>query len=1014
MKRIVWIICAIIGLCVGEIYAQKVSNYSGIVTEVDGMELIGVTVLNTKTKQGTITDFDGKYSIKGSKGDILEFGYLGFKTKSITLSSKTTENVELEVEAQEIDEVIVTGYMDQKRSDISTAITSVNVDALGKSGSASVLESMQGQISGLQIISDDGSPAGNVTFRLRGTNSLTGGTQPLFVIDGVAQPITDSDDGSNPLAGLNPNDIASMEVLKDAAAAAIYGAEGSNGVVIITTKTGQAGKLKVNISASTGFNFVPKNPMELLSPEEYARRRYSENTDNASWQKIVEEEYWNDPSKYVNWVDEITQPSQRHELSTSFSGGGKTTTYLMSVGYQDNQGLIILNDYKRLSARINLNQKVSTNGSITGNFSYSSTIEKNPMQDGLYRKALLTDPFLFSRTATEQEIEQGNENINYRDPTVNITNGDVRKATESISGNLRFQYKLWKDLTFNTQISAMTKKNDSYQVMDEFTTIGRYSDGKITVGEGQALNWAYLAQLTYNKLMAKKHKLGAFVAFESRYDNSEYYSQIGTNFVDLDLGKFSLKNAQNIQPPVYNFSDNTSLSYLGRITYDYKSRYVVNASLRLDGSSKFGSNNKYALFPAVSAAWRVEQEDFMKDVDFLASWKLRASYGETGNKQIPSYTSLPLLNYDYVNFGGSNETSASLLRLANEGLKWETSKEFNVGTDISFFNSRLSFTGDFYRKRISDMLLEVVLPQASGFNTAWKNAGEMQNLGWEFSASATPFLTRNFRWSTNFNISFNKNKVISLDKGQYEQFYSSGADFGNDVLLRVGNPVGIYYGYIEDGVYNNQEELDNSADDPNKALGRTKIIDTNNDGVIDQYDRVPIANVTPIHYGGWGNTFAYKGLELYVFLRWSYGNDQINANLQAMGNAGSLNTNCMKDAYYHAWTEDNPMNDYRNRYEVNDPYKTYLTSRYVEDGSFLSLSTVQLSYRIPSELIKRFKLTNLQINLRGSNLAMWTNYTGFNPEANNGKGTAKKIAPALDNSAYPRPITALLSLDIGF
>ncbi len=1013
MKRLLFIFLAL--CCVITATAQEKIQYTGVVKDELGAPLIGVTIINPATNTGTTTNTKGEFAYSATSGSTLQFSYLGYESVEVKLASRTLLNIFLKMDSKEIDDIVVTGYMSQRRSDISTAVSSVDMEAISKSGASHVLDAMQGQVSGVQIISDDGSPAGNVTFRIRGTSSLTGGTQPLFVIDGVPQPVTDATDdseGTNPLAGINPDDIQSMEVLKDAAASAIYGAEGSNGVVIITTKSGQAGKARLNLAVRYGLSVIPKNNMEVLSPEEYAIRRYEQSPTNADWQRIVENEEWNDSSKWTDWVDELTQIAERKEVSASISGGSEKLTYMLSLGYQKNEGVFITNVFDRFTTRLNLTHKVNDKLTLTTNLNYYYTIEENPMQSGLYRKAILADPFMLFRGTTDDEEEE-EADVNFRNPLINIQGGDVQKFNQQLSGNLRLQYKITKDLSFITSASATTKTYDYYSIMSDMTTTGRYTSGKITVTDTEASNWVYLAQLQYNKTINRDHRISAFVAFEARDNKSDTYSQSATNFNDLDIGEYSIANAGSYSSPTYNYSSNSSLSQIGRVSYDYKRRYMFNASIRRDGTSKFAADHKYAIFPAVSGAWRVDQESWMKPVKQINSLKVRASYGVTGNSQIASYTSLSLLSMGYVAFGdGSQEVSTSLSGIANGDLKWETSQEYNAGFDLSMFKNRLEFTTDVYYKIVSDMLLSTALPTSSGFSSSWKNAGKMENRGIEFAITARPIVKKNFKWTSAFNISFNRNKVLELDGDQYEQYYSSGAGFGNDVLLRVGMSSGIYYGYIEDGVYNTQEELDNTPEDTNKALGRTRIIDTNGDGTIDTNDRVPIANVTPIHTGGWGNTFNYKNLEFYVFMRWSYGGNQINCNLQDMGNPATTYTNCLRDAWYNAWTEDNPENNYRKRSETNDPYSGYLTTRYVEDGSFLKISTLRLSYNLPEKFVSKLGLSSVKLGVTGTNLWTITRYTGFNVEASNGSGTAKKLAPALDNSAYPVAKTILFSLDI--
>ncbi len=1015
--------------CIISVLAKSTQDYKGKVVDENYEPLIGVTVMVVGPNTGAITDIDGNFLVNASEGDKLKFSYIGFDDYVLKLKDKTDLNIVMRSSLTDLEEVVVTGYAAQKRSDISTAVASINMAEASKSGNSQLLEAMQGQISGVQIITDDGSPSGAMTFRIRGTNSLTGGTQPLFVIDGVPQPIiessSDEDGGVNPLAGLNMDDVASVEVLKDAAASSIYGADGSNGVVIITTKTGGKGKAKVSVNLRTGVNIAPKVPFDMQTPEEYALRMLEKDNNNKSWQNIVENQLWLDPNNYTNWTDLLVQNSIRTDLSASVAGGSEYSNYMLSAGYQYNDGLIINNDFSRANVRFNLTQKIGKKAQITGLFSYSNTNERNPQQDGLYLKSFLTDPYFGKRELTEEEGDkQDLSAYSYRSPLLNIQDAKTDKQTNDMSAQLRYEHNILKglDLTISGSISKRFYKYS--QVMGKVTNIGRLTQGKITYKDDTNTNWLFLSQLRYNKTIAKYHNISAFFAFEMKQSMMNNFSVSATGFNDLPISEYALSTALESTIPTYFYSENQTMSLLGRFTYNYRSRYLLNFSLRRDGSSKFGNNNKFALFPSVSAAWRVEQENFAKNLDWLSSLKIRSSYGETGNNQIPSYLSTPLISNGYFGVGDGSEVTSQQNRIQNNDLKWETSREYNVGFDLGVFNNRLNFTADYYNKTISDMLLETVPPQSSGFSTIWRNSGRMRNKGYEFSFISQPIKMRDFTWTSNFNISFNQNKVLELSEGQYEQLYDSKSGFGNDVLLQVGMPVGIYFGYVEDGVYNTVEELENSPTDPNKyspsyikdanGCGRVRLVDTNSDGKIDEGDRVPIANVNPVHIGGWGHTFDYKNWQLYAFFRWSYGNDQINANLYELGNAGSTFNNVISTYWDESWKPSEPENNYKTALEVNDPYGRVLTTRYVEDGSFLRFQTLRLTYSLPQQFIRRYDLSKVTCSLTASNLALWTNYSGFDPEASSGWGTAKKIAPLLDRSSYPRPFTLLFSLDVSF
>lgn len=997
----------------------QVKKVSGTIKDDTGEGLPGVTILIQGTNKGAVTDVDGKFSMSVDPKNVLVISYVGCKTKKVNVGSKTNFDIMLESDSELLDDVVVIGYGSQKRSDISTAVASVNMQDVQKSGNSQALEALQGKISGVQIISNDGSPAGGMTFRIRGTNSLTGGTQPLFVIDGVPQPISTNQETqatSNPLSFLNLKDIESMEVLKDASAAAIYGADGSNGVVLITTKKGQAGKPKINVDVKFGIDDCPSPLVEMLSPKEYAemqiyRASLGTKTDVEKWQDILDTGKYADRNYAHDWMDEILQKAYKTDVNASMSGGSETQTYMFSVGYYNTDGLLKNSKYRRFTSRLNLSQKFGKKITLSANLSYANTKENNPINDwsqtGVFLKAMNTNPFLGYVSADDTE----SDNYMSLSPLVYVDERDLEKQKDDISGKLNFEYKINNDFTFNTSYALRKGINKATSFWGPNTWFGKSEQGRIEFNYGDELNWTYEARLNYNKRI-KKHNFGAMLAYEAKQMKENRFYSKTTNFEDTTLGIYGVSGGVVTFAPQYQYGDNATLSFIGRANYSYDNRYVFTASVRRDGSSKFGKNNKYANFPALSAAWRVNEEKFMKNIEWISSLKARASFGVTGNNQFPSYQSLSSLYSTKVSFdNGTVEQVKFVGNISNDDLKWESSKQYNFGLDFSVFNNRLTFTADYYYKRIDDMLMEVNLPATSGYATAWKNAGAMENKGLELSLNAV-VLSGPLRWTSDFNISFNKNKVLELDEGQYSRYFTR--KFSNDVLLRVGQPVGIYYGYIKDGIYNSEQEILNSPQDATARLGSTKFKDLNRDGIIDQNDRSIIANVNPIHTGGWGNTFSYKNFDLYAFFRWSYGNDQINANMYELTSTiGAGSKNLLKSSYYNAWTADKPHNN-STGFVYNDAGLRSMTSEAVEDGSYLRLATLSLSYTFPAKIIKRLGLSNLKLTATGSNLWLLTRYSGFDPEANTGWGTVARLSPGYDQSPYPRPRSFMFSIDLGF
>lgn len=1003
--------------------AQQVT-ISGQVLDEKSEPLIGATINIEGTTNAVITDLEGKFTIKVLPSEKLVISYLGYKPKTITIGKNRRFDIILDPSVTEMDEVVVVGYGSQRKSDIATAVASVNIKDIVNSSSTQTLQALQGKISGVQIIPTDGSLSSGMTFRIRGVNSVTGGTQPLFVIDGVPMPtqqITneDTETVNNPLLGLNPNDIESMEILKDAAAAAIYGAKGANGVVIITTKRGTAStKPKFTFSLTGGLDMNPHIPLEVLSPEEYAKKMLDYGTYDSPnlinfWQNVVDNKGWNDPSVH-KWMDEITQVAKKYEANASISGGTKGTTYMLSLGYLNNTGIIKRSAFDRFTSRLNLNQEVDSKINIGINLSYSTSKDKNPVSDwsqsGVILNALQISPFLFYPGLADI---MNYSNINIMSPLVAVDQVDINNRYSELNGNIYFNYKILKDLTFSTSTSYRQYSMDQNKLWGSDTWYGQSERGRMEISNREENSWVYEARLQYAKSI-KKHSFSLMGAFEaSKWSMKDVYNK-ATNFEDMAVGIWGIDKGLVTYAPKYMYDSSQMVSFISRGTYTFDNKYVLNASLRIDGSSKFGANNKYGYFPAVSVAWRASEEEFIKKYDFISNLRVRTSFGMTGNNQIPSYQSLSQFENNKVVMNGNMvEIGRYPSNVTNNDLKWESQKQYNVGFDFGVLDNRFSITADFYYKRIDDMLLQVNIPSTSGYTKAWKNAGSMENKGMEFAINANWF-QGDFSWSTDFNISFYKNKILSLDKGQYQQFYDRGinAKITSDVLLRVGMPVGIYYGYISDGTYNNDTEIINGYPGPNLGLGQLKVVDVNKDGVIDSNDRTPIADVNPKHTGGIGNTFSYKGFDLYAFFRWSYGNDVVNGNAYYLVGTTSIN-NILKSVYKDVWSTKTPENNYP-LYGRGTWGESVLRSDLVEDGSFLRLQTLSLGYNFPTKVTRKMGLSKMRVAVTGTNLWLWTRYSGFDPEANTGYGTVARLAPGLDMSPYPRPRSFSLSIELGF
>lgn len=1003
------------------VYAQQ-QPLNGQVLDEENEPLPGASVLLDGTKIVTVTDNDGNFSIMAAPGSKIIVTYIGYEPKMVNVGTSRSITITMETKFNELDEIVAVGYGTQRKSDIATAVSTVNIDDIKKSGSTQTLEALQGKVSGLQILPTDGSLSGGVTFRMRGINSITGGTQPLFVIDGVPMPVAEPETSgisNNPLMGLNPNDIASMEVLKDAAAAAIYGAKGSNGVILITTKRGQAStKPKFDLSLSGGLDFKPHINLKVLTPEQYAHKMLDKGTYDSPnliefWQNVIDNRGWE--SEYThNWLDEILRTAYKYEANASMTGGTEGTNYMISLGYMNATGIIKRSDFDRFTARVNLNQQIGRHVSVGTNLSYATSQDHNPTTDwsqsGIVLNALQRSPFLFYPGFAD--IMNYN-NISVMSPLVAVEQVDLNNRYDELNGNLWLSWNIIPGLDFTTSASYRRYGVRSTRLWGPDTWFGQSEQGRMEIGNREENSWVYEARLNYHRTIGS-HDFSVMGAFEaSKWWMNNHYS-MATNYEDMLNGIYGIDKGLVAYAPQYTYDSNKMLSYIARATYSYENKYILNASVRIDGSSKFGANHKYGTFPAVSAAWRMSQEEFIRNIEFISNLRLRASFGMTGNNQIPSFQSLSQLSSNKVVMNGSTvEIGRYPINITNEDLKWESQKQYNVGFDFAFWRNRVNLSADFYYKRIDDMLLEVNIPSTSGYATAWKNAGSLENKGLEVQLTAHWF-TGDFKWTTDFNISFYKNKILKLADGQFQQFYDRGLNskITSDVVLRVGQPVGVYYGYISDGVYNNSTEIVNGYPGSNLTQGELKVVDVNADGVIDANDRVPIADVNPMHTGGIGNTFEWKGFDLYAFFRWSYGNDVINGNAYYLQGTTSIN-NIMQSIYGDIWGAATPDNNFPLS-GAGTWSEGVMRSDLVEDGSFLRLQTLALGYSLPAKLTRKLRMNKARVVLTGSNLWTWTRYSGFDPEANTGWGTVTRIGPGLDMSPYPRTRSVSLSFEIKF
>ena len=993
---------------------------SGLITDMDSTPLPGANVVEKGTTNGVTSDFDGNFSLKLINDQAtLVVSYIGFATKEVPVNGQSTITISLQESTAGLDEVVVVGYGTQSKRKVTGAISSVKGTALESTPVAQVDALLQGRAPGVQVVQNSGAPGAEVFVRVRGSGSLLGESRPLYVIDGVPMNNISSSflnqGGQRPsaLGDINPNDIESMEILKDAAATAIYGARGSNGVVLITTKSGKDGRARFNVDTYAGIQSVP-NRLDLLNGQQFV-----DLIDDARINRglpVFDELVVTGIN--TNWQDEIFRNAiiQSHNLSVS--GGTERLKAFASMGYFDQDGTIIGQTFKRLNFRTNLDYqatdkiKIGTSTVLSktdrdvvpNDFSAYSVLGnalfRNPNlpvfnTDGTYA----IDPLLIS----ENPVMLANE----------IVNTSVQKRVIS---NMYAEWDIIKNLKLRSTF-GFDNLTLSEQYFVPSTILGQSGVAEASAVRFEELTWQNENTLTYTKDVGS-HSFSGLLGL-SYLESEQNILQAGGQSSGSDLIPTVAIAIPSI--PQNSITNWGLVSYFGRINYDYDDKYLFDASLRADGSSRFGENNKFGYFPSFSAGWRISSEKFMENITIIDDLKIRASYGVTGNQDgISNFPSLALYgtgqNYDGI-------PGIAQRQLANPDLGWESTNQTNLGLDLTLFNGRISFSADAYLKETEDLIFIQQLPQTSGFDQIDRaNLGNLENRGLDLG-----LFTRNvdgeFKWTTDFNISFNRNEITFLPENG-----ESGSDFifkhpdafgseGPYSIYRVGEAVGSFYGYNYLGVYASDEDVPELFFDKGVRAGDVIYEDINNDGAYSRDDdRKIIGNALPKHTGGITNTFSYKGIDLSIFMNWSYGNDIYNMTDAVLVAMSEENNQSVKTL--DRWTQQGQVTNVpRAIYgssSVSGAANTDASSRYLEDGSFLRIKNVNLGYNFPSDFVNSIGLNSLRFYIAGQNLWTFTNYSGFDPESQNLGSNNQVPALGVDYLTQPLARTYMLGLNLSF
>ena len=1036
--------------------SAQTKTVTGTVRDEAGMPMQAASVTIKGTTRGTKTTPRGEYSISVPPDATLVFSYIGYAPYEQKITSASVYNIILRRIGENVDEVVVIGYGSVKRKDLTGAVGSVNMKEFEKAPVKSFDEALAGRIAGVTVASNDGQPGSVANIVIRGTGSITGSSAPLYVIDGIQL-----EEGQN--NAINPADIESIDVLKDASATAIYGARGANGVIIITTKKGKAGPPLVDYSLRIGVQQYTKK-MDLMKPYDFVKYATELNanldtvyfgTNPETGGKVTLDQYKNLPGNYVQ--DELIKSAPFQDHSLSVRGGNDKTRYAISGNINTQDGIVVNSGFKRYQGRIVLDQTVNSKlkVGINANYAYSRSYG-SIISSGNFNATLNTMYNIWSARPTigigrtlsadalydDQVIGSGSPTSNqygdYRvNPSLDLRNKLEQSISQVLTTNAYAEYSILPSLRLKVTGGINTTNNERkafYNSKTNYGSVFGFSGGPNGYSNNNKANtWINTNTLTYTPNISKDHHLTVLLGQEmTKTTNS--LSQFNSSKIPVaneGMGLDALGLGASITA-VSASSRNAQSSVLGRISYDYLSRYMLTASFRGDGSSKFAEGNKWGYFPSFSVAWRLSSEPFMESLRFVSDAKIRGGYGAIGNNRVSDFAYLAQLafasgaNVNYYSYNNQLPgLAAALTALGNTDLQWEAQVQTNVGLDLGLFKERVGLTVDWYKKTSKDLLLLALLPATTGVSSGYRNVGELENKGLEVTVRTTNVQTKKFRWTTNFNIAFNRNKVTSLNAGQRNIITNIGFtnpyDGVSPYISVLGQSVGLMYGLIWDGVYqysdfdaqpNGTYVLKNNVttNGNNRASikpGDIKYRDLNGDLIVNSNDYSIIGNGLPFHAGGISNDFSWKGFDLNVFFQWSKGNDIINANRYLFEGNSNPNTNQFA-SYANRWTPDNQTN---SNYRAGGGGASQYSSRVIEDGSYLRLKTVSLGYRLPASLLKKVKMRGVRLYVSAQNLYTWTNYSGPDPEVSTRNSA---LTPGFDYSAYPRARTIIGGIDFNF
>lgn len=1002
---------------------QDTKKVTGKVTDSNEKAgLPGVNIIIKGTSSGTVTDSDGNYAMNiPNENTILVFSFIGYASTEVAVSGRSVVDVSLESDTQALQEVIVTGYAAQRSQDITGAIATVSMKNEPIMPVANIGQALQGKLAGVRVTQPSGRPGQGMTFQIRGAASLTAGADPLYVVDGM--PITGD------LGFINPNEIENITVLKDPAAASVYGSRASNGVVLINTKSGKPGKVQVDFNSYVGVEDVPQSRrLDMMDATEYAQFQKEIATTNGRPVNPV----FQNPTQYgkgTDWFNELTRSGVIQSYNVSLSSGTDKFKTSVTAGYFNQEGVIVGTSFNRFSVRLNTRYQATEKLSIGFNVAPTSTFNTNFNTDGwpyatenIISSALLTTPLASPYNPDGTLALTASDPATFGNPNwLRVAKNKVFEDKDfRLLSNAYLEYEIISGLTAKATINVQTGNRNIFQFNPSTNGVLFIPPPRVPSGsnsDSRFINWVNENTLSYQKKIGNDHAIDALIGFTSQKFRSDATTASGTNFPDDKIQTVNAARNVLVSSDIQEWS---LLSQLARLNYTYKDKYLFSASIRRDGSSRFGPNNRYGSFPAVSAGWVISKESFWNfaPISFL---KLRASYGITGNFNIGNYTHISSISTSFYPFGNSVSSGRGANNLGDQNLGWENNKQFNIGVDFNLFKDRVQVTYNYYTRNSTELLYNVPVPVSSGFSNIQTNIGELKFWGHEIGVNAEVLQRRKLKWNTNFNISFDRNRTEAL--ATQNGFLPSGIRLYifDSHRTQVGQPIAQFYGAVHNGVYRDQADFNASPKDPSSVVGSVKFRDLNGDGKISfPEDMTFIGNPWPKFTFGWTNNLTYGNFNLSVTMAGSYGNQILafhenwTTNLDGVFN--------VLDEVKNRWKSEAEPGD--GKYGTVQAGSTFLerdrwNSRFIKDGSYLAFKNITLGYSIP--LGGKGLLTRAQVYTSIQNAFIITSYKGPNPEVNtqtNGATAANQtsfgLTPGVDENSYPIPRTISVGVNISF